>query len=147
MKLGLVDETEIHGSRPRQRKYQPSLQEPKEKAEEEERGRRKLALWSKKLKTRVINSNCNPVWNEQLTLSIKDLDDPIRLRIRPGRTNCLAEESSINWNNGKVKQDMILRLKNGERGEMEIMLEWTDGPGYKDLMIQEDTMDATKRLD
>ncbi|CAN7040539.1 unnamed protein product, partial [Brassica rapa subsp. trilocularis] len=109
-----------------------------------------------KLKTRVINSNCNPVWNEQLTLSIKDLDDPIRLklpngcaikRIRPGRTNCLAEESSINWNNGKVKQDMILRLKNGERGEMEIMLEWTDGPGYKDLMIQEDTMDATKRLD
>ncbi|CAF1907924.1 unnamed protein product [Brassica napus] len=32
-----------------------------------------------KLKTRVINSNCNPVWNEQLTLSIKHLDDPIRL--------------------------------------------------------------------
>lgn len=45
MKLGFVDEIEIHGSRPRQRKYQPSLQEPKEKAEEEERGRRKLALW------------------------------------------------------------------------------------------------------
>ena len=45
MKLGFVDEIEIHGSRPRQRKYQPSLQEPKEKAQEEERGRRKLALW------------------------------------------------------------------------------------------------------
>lgn len=36
-------------------------------------------LFLQKLKTRVINSNCNPVWNEQLTLSIKDVNDPIRL--------------------------------------------------------------------
>lgn len=54
-------------------------------------------------------------------------------RIRPGRTNCLAEESSITWSNGKIKQDMILRLKNVECGEVEIMLEWTDGPGCKGL--------------
>lgn len=49
------------------------------------------------------------------------------LMVRPsrgsaGRTNCLTEESSITWRNGKVKQDMILRLKNMECGEMEIML-------------------------
>ncbi|CAA7022428.1 unnamed protein product [Microthlaspi erraticum] len=36
---------DFHGSRPRQRKYQPSLQEPKAKTEEAERGRKKLALW------------------------------------------------------------------------------------------------------
>ncbi|KAL0825506.1 hypothetical protein Bca101_049183 [Brassica carinata] len=117
-----------------------------------------------KLKTRVINSNCNPVWNEQLTLSIKHLDDPIRLSflrspsdgvkiymqsrgsVQEGPTVWLKRAASLGTM-GKVKQDTILRLKNGERGEMEIMLEWTDGPGYKDLMIQEDTMDATKRLD
>ncbi|KAL0701409.1 hypothetical protein Bca4012_057531 [Brassica carinata] len=136
-----------------------------------------VTLGNQKLKTRVINSNCNPVWNEQLTLSIKDVNDPIRLtvydkdrfsgddkmgdaeidmrpfleahqmeldfqklpngcaikRIRPGRTNCLAEESSITWSNGKIKQDMILRLRNVECGELEVMLEWTDGPGCKGL--------------
>ncbi|KAH0919907.1 hypothetical protein HID58_027567 [Brassica napus] len=140
-----------------------------------------VTLGNQKLKTRVINSNCNPVWNEQLTLSIKDVNDPIRLtvydkdrfsgddkmgdgeidmrpfleahqmeldfqklpngcaikRIRPGRTNCLAEESSITWSNGKIKQDMILRLRNVECGELEIMLEWTDGPGCKGLGREE----------
>jgi len=54
-------------------------------------------------------------------------------RIRPGRTNCLAEESSITWSNGKIMQEMILRLKNVECGEVELMLEWTDGPGCKGL--------------
>ncbi|KAJ0241177.1 Protein C2-DOMAIN ABA-RELATED 9 [Hirschfeldia incana] len=136
-----------------------------------------VTLGNQKLKTRVINNNCNPVWNEQLTLSIKDVNDPIRLtvydkdrfsgddkmgdaeidmrpfleahqmeldfqklpngcaikRIRPGRTNCLAEESSITWSDGKIKQDMILRLRNVECGELETMLEWTDGPGCKGL--------------
>jgi Ca2+-dependent lipid-binding protein len=38
-----------------------------------------ITLANQKLKTRVINNNCNPVWNEQLTLSIKDVNDPIRL--------------------------------------------------------------------
>ena len=156
-----------------------------------------------KVKTRVINSNCNPVWDEQLALTIKDVTDPIRMvsshvflleifhhksisahimllfmqtvydkdrfsgddkmgdaeidmrpfleahqmeldfqklpngcaikRIRPGRTNCLAEESSITWSNGKIIQDMILRLRNVECGELEIMLELADGPGCKGL--------------
>nr|XP_018461691.1 PREDICTED: protein C2-DOMAIN ABA-RELATED 9-like [Raphanus sativus] len=136
-----------------------------------------VTLANQKLKTRVINSNCNPVWDEQLALTIKDVTDPIRMtvydkdrfsgddkmgdaeidmrpfleahqmeldfkklpngcaikRIRPGRTNCLAEESSITWSNGKIIQDMILRLRNVECGELEIMLELTDGPGCKGL--------------
>jgi len=32
-----------------------------------------------KLKTRVVKKNCNPVWNEELTLSISDLNVPINL--------------------------------------------------------------------
>ncbi|CAN7053111.1 unnamed protein product [Brassica rapa subsp. trilocularis] len=136
-----------------------------------------VTLANQKVKTRVINSNCNPVWDEQLALTIKDVTDPIRMtvydkdrfsgddkmgdaeidmrpfleahqmeldfqklpngcaikRIRPGRTNCLAEESSITWSNGKIIQDMILRLRNVECGELEIMLELADGPGCKGL--------------
>ena len=32
-----------------------------------------------KLKTRVIKKNCNPDWNEELTLSVKDVKTPIHL--------------------------------------------------------------------
>lgn len=46
-------------------------------------------MFLQKLKTRVINNNCNPVWNEQLTLSIKDVNDPIRLVSRRVYQNCL----------------------------------------------------------
>lgn len=33
----------------------------------------------KKLKTRVVKNNCNPEWNEELTLSVKDVKTPIHL--------------------------------------------------------------------
>lgn len=32
-----------------------------------------------RLKSRVIKKNCNPEWNDELTLSISDLDTPITL--------------------------------------------------------------------
>lgn len=32
-----------------------------------------------RLKTRVIKKNCNPEWNDELTLSISNLDAPISL--------------------------------------------------------------------
>ncbi|XP_043701947.1 protein C2-DOMAIN ABA-RELATED 4-like [Telopea speciosissima] len=50
-------------------------------------------------------------------------------RIQPSRQNCLAEESCISWENGKVIQDMCLRLRNVERGEVELQLHWIDLPG------------------
>ncbi|XP_042503039.1 protein C2-DOMAIN ABA-RELATED 4-like [Macadamia integrifolia] len=54
-------------------------------------------------------------------------------RTQPCRQNCLAEESCVVWENGKVIQDMILRLRNVERGEVEIQLQWIDLPGTKGL--------------
>ena len=54
-------------------------------------------------------------------------------RIRLGRTNGLAEESTITWSNGKIIQNMILRLRNMECGEIEIMLKLTAGPGFSGL--------------
>ncbi|XP_074338960.1 protein C2-DOMAIN ABA-RELATED 9-like [Apium graveolens] len=135
-----------------------------------------VLMGRQKLKTQVIHDNCNPVWNEELTLSIKDLSLPIKLtvydkdtfsgddrmgeavidindyieslkmglenlpdgtkvnRVQPNRNNCLADESAIVWNKGKITQDMILRLKNVESGLLEIGLEWVEVPGCKGLM-------------
>lgn len=54
-------------------------------------------------------------------------------RIQPSKHNCLAEESCIYYSNGKIIQDMILRLQNVECGEVEISLHWIDLPGSKGL--------------
>ncbi|GLT57631.1 hypothetical protein SLA2020_305890 [Shorea laevis] len=54
-------------------------------------------------------------------------------KIQPNRQNCLAEESCIVWSNGKVVQDIFLRLQNVERGEVELQLEWITIPGSKGL--------------
>ncbi|CAN1297224.1 Protein C2-DOMAIN ABA-RELATED 7 [Linum perenne] len=119
--------------------------------------------------------NCNPEWNEELTLSIRDTNFPILLTVydkdtltaddkmgevnidirpfvaahkmglnnlpngctikwmQPTRENCLTEESPITWNEGKILQDMILKLQNVESGEVHIQLEWIDVPGCKGI--------------
>ncbi|GAB4845308.1 Protein C2-DOMAIN ABA-RELATED 4 [Ancistrocladus abbreviatus] len=134
-----------------------------------------VKMGKQKLKTRVIKKDCNPVWNEDLTLSVSDPTLPLKLtvfdhdtfskddkmgeaevdikpfvdalrmnleglpsgtvisRIQPCRQNCLAEESSIIWEEGRVLQKMYLRLKNVECGEVEIQLQWIDLPGSKGL--------------
>ncbi|CAH9086861.1 unnamed protein product [Cuscuta epithymum] len=45
-------------------------------------------------------------------------------KVKPSRENCLAEESDIIWENDKVVQKMVLRLRNVECGEVELELEW-----------------------
>ncbi|KAL4313215.1 hypothetical protein GQ457_01G036980 [Hibiscus cannabinus] len=54
-------------------------------------------------------------------------------KIQPSRQNCLSQESCIIWSNGKVVQDMFLRLRNVETGEVELQLEWIDVPGSRGL--------------
>ncbi|KAM7524287.1 hypothetical protein LguiA_014189 [Lonicera macranthoides] len=54
-------------------------------------------------------------------------------RVHPNRENCLAEESRITWTDNKVVQNMILRLCNVERGEVELQLQWIDVPGSRGL--------------
>ncbi|XP_064986155.1 GTPase activating protein 1-like isoform X1 [Musa acuminata AAA Group] len=134
-----------------------------------------LRMGNQKLKTRVIKRNTNPIWNEELTLSVEDPALPVRLEvydkdtfsqddpmgnaefdIRPfveavrmnlqgvpngtmitkvalGRQNCLADESNIYWSDGKVLQDLVLRLKDVERGEVELQLQWVSIPGASGL--------------
>ncbi|MED6191869.1 hypothetical protein PIB30_004526 [Stylosanthes scabra] len=132
-------------------------------------------LGEQKLKTKVVKDTCNPKWNEELTLNIKDINTPINLtiydkdtfsnddrmgeaiielrpylqclvmglerlpdgcvvkRIQPNRVNCLSEESCCVWHDGTIIQEMILRLKNVECGEIVCEIEWIDVPGCKGL--------------
>ncbi|KAJ6726239.1 PROTEIN C2-DOMAIN ABA-RELATED 10 [Salix purpurea] len=134
-----------------------------------------ITMGNQKLKTRVVKKNCNPVWNEELTLSITDLNAPINLtvfdkdtftvddkmgdasidiqpyiaslkmglqnlpkgcvvsRVQPSQNNCLAVESCIVWDDGKFLQDMMLRLRNVESGEVVIQIEWINLPGCRRL--------------
>ncbi|XP_030461254.1 protein C2-DOMAIN ABA-RELATED 4-like [Syzygium oleosum] len=54
-------------------------------------------------------------------------------RVQPTRQNCLADESRVVWADGKVVQEMVLRLRNVESGEIELRLEWIDIPGSRGL--------------
>lgn len=55
------------------------------------------------------------------------------MNIQPSRSNCLAEESKIIWSQKQVTQNMILRLRNVECGEVELTLNWINVPGAKGL--------------
>lgn len=60
-------------------------------------------------------------------------DGTIITRVPPLRTNCLSEESCVIYKDGKIMQDMCLRLRNVECGELEIQLQWINLPGAKRL--------------
>ncbi|KAF3510561.1 hypothetical protein F2Q69_00003708 [Brassica cretica] len=53
--------------------------------------------------------------------------------VQPSRRNCLAEESKVTWIDGKLVQDLVLRLRHVECGEVEAQLQWIDLPGSKGL--------------
>ncbi|KAK9902396.1 hypothetical protein M0R45_001635 [Rubus argutus] len=57
----------------------------------------------------------------------------VAARVQPSRENCLSEESSIIYNNGHIIQNMCLRLRNVESGEVELQLQWIDIPGSRGL--------------
>ncbi|XP_039063065.1 protein C2-DOMAIN ABA-RELATED 4-like [Hibiscus syriacus] len=57
-------------------------------------------------------------------------------RVQPNASNCLAEESLIYLYEGKIVQDLVLRLQNVECGEVEIQLEWIHFPGSKAFLSQ-----------
>ncbi|TYH84175.1 hypothetical protein ES332_D02G181400v1 [Gossypium tomentosum] len=136
-----------------------------------------ITTTQQKVKTNVVKKNCNPEWCDEVSLSIKDLNDPIELtvydkdtlgaddpmgtaeidlkpylkaarlrkelqelpngcalkKVQPSGTNDLADESRILWENGRITQDMRLKLRNVESGEVLIQIEWVDIPGCKGL--------------
>lgn len=129
-----------------------------------------ITMGPQTLKTSRVENNCNPEWNDELTLAFNDYNQPVNLevydkdtftshdkmgdaeidvrpfleiqamglqelpegtevkRVKPSTDNCLVEESRIVFSNGKIVQDMILKLRNVERGEVEIQIEWISVP-------------------
>ncbi|KAG1347426.1 Protein C2-DOMAIN ABA-RELATED 4 [Cocos nucifera] len=49
--------------------------------------------------------------------------------VRPERNNCLCGDSPIVWKDGRITQDLVLRLRNVESGEVELQLQWVSIPG------------------
>lgn len=125
-----------------------------------------LSLGHQSVKTRVIKSNLNPVWNESLMLSIPESIPPLKvivydkdsfktddfmgeaeIDIQPlvsaakayekssinesmqlgkwvaSGDNTLVKDGIISLEEGKVRQEISLRLQNVERGVLEIELE------------------------
>ncbi|KAL3830781.1 hypothetical protein ACJIZ3_019583 [Penstemon smallii] len=40
-----------------------------------------ISCGSLKVKTGVVKDDCNPIWNEELTIYVKDLDSPVTLSV------------------------------------------------------------------
>ncbi|KAG9152554.1 hypothetical protein Leryth_026809 [Lithospermum erythrorhizon] len=121
----------------------------------------------KKAQTTVVKSNLNPVWNEELMLSVPEKFGAVKLEvfdydtfsaddimgeaeidIQPMLTsamafgdagmfgnmqigkwlkshdNALIEDSTVNIIDGKVKQEVFIKLQNVESGELDLELEW-----------------------
>ncbi|XP_074300537.1 protein C2-DOMAIN ABA-RELATED 7-like [Silene latifolia] len=134
-----------------------------------------ITIGTQKVKTKYVYDNCNPYWNDEVTLAVFDLDTPIKLmvydkdlftsddymgevridiipyleyvkadldplstgsvvdKIDPTRENSLYDTSYILWKDGKLVQDMILKLHNVATGEVEIQFEWVDVAGARGL--------------
>lgn len=126
-----------------------------------------LTLGQQTVQTTIVKSNLNPVWNEELMLSVPQRFGPLKLKVFDHDTfsaddimgeaeidlqplitsamafgdagmlgnmqigkwlkshdNALKEDSTVNIIDGKVKQEVSLKLQNVESGEMVIELEW-----------------------
>ncbi|KAL6586496.1 hypothetical protein OROMI_001484 [Orobanche minor] len=71
---------------------------------------------------------------EALKVNLPNLPNgTVITKVRPNRENCLSDDSSVVWENGRVIQHMILRLRNVECGEIELQLSWIDIPGSRGL--------------
>ncbi|CAL1405943.1 unnamed protein product [Linum trigynum] len=126
-----------------------------------------LNLGKQTVQTTVARSNLNPVWDEELMLSVPQDYGTVKLRVFDYDTfsaddimgeaaidlqplinsamaygdpemfgnmqigkwlksadNALIEDSTVNIVDGKVKQQVFLKLQNVESGELEVELEW-----------------------
>ncbi|XP_020698372.1 protein C2-DOMAIN ABA-RELATED 4-like [Dendrobium catenatum] len=67
---------------------------------------------------------------DSVKMGLADLPNGTIIRtVKPCRQNCLAGESPILWKDGKIIQEIVLRLRNVETGEIELQLMWIDIPG------------------
>jgi len=56
-------------------------------------------------------------------------DDTVMKTFHPDNDNCFSTESHITWKDGNVSQDIVLKLRNTETGEIVLHLQWVNIPG------------------
>ncbi|VAH29849.1 unnamed protein product [Triticum turgidum subsp. durum] len=56
-------------------------------------------------------------------------DDTVMKTIHPDKGNCFSTESHITWKDGKVSQNIVLKLRNTDTSEIILHLEWVNIPG------------------
>ncbi|KAF7015569.1 hypothetical protein CFC21_029383 [Triticum aestivum] len=56
-------------------------------------------------------------------------DDTVMKTIHPDKDNCFSTESHIRWKDDKVSQNIVLKLRNTDTGEIILHLEWVNIPG------------------
>ncbi|EMS58039.1 ADP-ribosylation factor GTPase-activating protein AGD12 [Triticum urartu] len=56
-------------------------------------------------------------------------DDTVMKTIHPDKGNCFSTESHITWKDGKVSQNIVLKLRNTDTGEIILHLERVNIPG------------------
>ncbi|XP_020267332.1 ADP-ribosylation factor GTPase-activating protein AGD12-like isoform X2 [Asparagus officinalis] len=126
-----------------------------------------LTLGKQKVQTTVVQSNLNPVWNEELKLSVPESYGTLKLEVydhdmlssddlmgeaeidlQPmiesamafgdpdllsdmqigkwlkSADNALIDDSTVHVIDGKIKQEISLKLQNVESGEMFLEMEW-----------------------
>lgn len=65
-------------------------------------------------------------------LDLKNVPNGTKLeRIQPKKQNYLSDESCIVWENGKIVQDMVVRLTDVECGEVVLQIELIPVTGCK----------------
>lgn len=124
-----------------------------------------------KVKSSIKYRTINPEWNEELTLSITNMMNPVKIglfdhdtftkddsmgnaefsilnfveiakqdlsdvpdgtvmkTIHTEKGSCLATDSHITCKDGKVSQDILLRLRDTETGDLVLRLTWVNIPG------------------
>ncbi|XP_039011056.1 protein C2-DOMAIN ABA-RELATED 4-like [Hibiscus syriacus] len=105
-----------------------------------------VKMGQQRLKSRVVKKDVNPEWNDDLSAIYRSLENTYQfgrnpkwnraIKITTSTSNCLAEESPVYLNEGKIVQDLVLRLRTWSVGEVEIQLEWIHFPGSKAFLSQ-----------
>uniref|UniRef100_A0A5B7C6W6 Putative Calcium-dependent lipid-binding family protein n=1 Tax=Davidia involucrata TaxID=16924 RepID=A0A5B7C6W6_DAVIN len=67
-----------------------------------------ITMGDQKFKTRVVKNNCNPEWNDELTLSVKDPNIPIKLTVYDKDTFSVDDKMGEAW--GCKTSQLVLKL-------------------------------------
>ncbi|XP_020196591.1 protein C2-DOMAIN ABA-RELATED 5 [Aegilops tauschii subsp. strangulata] len=96
-----------------------------------------ITNWTLPVKIEVFDHDTftkdDSMGDAEFSIANKDLshvpDDTVMKTIHPDKDNCFSTESHIRWKDDKVSQNIVLKLRNTDTGEIILHLEWVNIPG------------------